>query len=103
MDDGRRRLHGGGPSVTATETGTYTALVTNPVNGCVSTTEVPVFAADEAPLLNGAAWSPSRCLNPGQPVVGAGVQDYAPFGPEGLTPIVSWTNADNGTTMGVSV
>ena len=93
---------GGGPSVTATETGTYTALVTNPVNGCVSTTEVPVFAADQAPLLNGGSVEPLTCLNPGQPVVGAGVQDYAPFGPPGLTPIVTWTNADNGTTMGVS-
>ena len=93
---------GGGPSVTATETGTYTASVTNPVNGCVSSADVEVFAADLPPLLNGGSVEPLTCLNPGQPVEGASVQEYAPFGPEGLTPIVSWTNADNGTTMGVS-
>ena len=84
------------------ETGTYTASVTNPVNGCVSSADVEVFAADLPPLLNGGSVEPLTCLNPGQPVEGASVQEYAPFGPEGLTPIVSWTNADNGTTMGVS-
>ncbi len=93
---------GSGPSVTATETGTYTASVTNPVNGCVSVAEVDVIAANQAPILNGGSVEPLTCLNPGQPVEGASVQEYAPFGPEGLTPIVSWTNADNGTTMGVS-
>ena len=76
--------------------------MTNPVNGCVSSADVEVFAADLPPLLNGGSVEPLTCLNPGQPVEGASVQEYAPFGPEGLTPIVSWTNANNGTTMGVS-
>ena len=71
---------GSGPSVTATETGTYTASVTNPVNGCVSVAEVDVIAANQAPILNGGSVEPLTCLNPGQPVEGASVQEYARAG-----------------------
>lgn len=95
-------ITGGGPSVTATETGTYTALVTNPTNGCTSSAVVAVVAADQSPVIDAGSVEPLTCLNPGQPVVGANVQAYAPFGPPGLTPLVTWTNASNGTTMGVS-
>ena len=95
-------ITGGGPTVTATEPGLYSATVTNPGNGCIWEDVVTVGPADEPPVINGGSVEPLTCLNPGQPVVGAGVQAYAPFGPPGLTPAVSWTNADDGTTMGVS-
>jgi gliding motility-associated-like protein len=45
---------------------------------------------------------PLTCLNPGQPVVGATIEPYAPFGGNGLTPSVSWTNTFDGTSNGVS-
>ena len=61
-----------------------------------------VSEANSQPDIAGGFVDPLTCLNPGQPVVGAGVEDYAPFGTGNLTPNVSWTNVDNGTTMGVS-
>ena len=89
-------------AVTATQPGLYTATVTNPGNECTSENAVEVIAADAAPVLNGGSVEPLTCLTPNQPVVGAGIQDYAPFGTGNLTPVISWINADNGTTMGVS-
>ena len=93
---------GAGPAITALAPGTYIATLTNPNNGCSSATEVEVFDADAAPVISQGVVEPLTCVNPGQPVVGAGVDDYAPFGPPGLTPVVSWTQASSGTTMGVS-
>ena len=93
---------GAGPAITALASGTYVATVTNPNNGCSGITEVEVFDADAAPVISQGVVEPLTCVNPGQPVVGAGVDDYAPFGPPGLTPLVSWTQASSGTTMGVS-
>lgn len=95
-------ITGSGSAVTATQPGLYTATVTNPGNGCTSENAVEVIAADAAPVLNGGSVEPLTCLTPNQPVVGAGIQDYAPFGTGNLTPVISWINADNGTTMGVS-
>lgn len=95
-------IQGGGPSVSALAPGAYLATVVNPANGCTSTAVVEVGAADAAPVLTAGSVEPLTCLNPGQPVVGAGVQEYAPFGPPGLTPVVSWTNTFDGTTLGVS-
>ena len=95
-------LTGSGSSVTANSPGLYTATISNPGNGCTSEDEVEVVAADAAPVLNGGSVDPLTCLTPNQPVVGAGIQDYAPFGTGNLTPVISWINADDGTTMGVS-
>ena len=93
---------GAGPTVTALEPGTYVAAVNNPNNGCSGSTEVEVFDASEVPVIAAGTVEPLTCVNPGQPVVGASVADYAPFGGPGLTPVVSWTQANTGTTMGVS-
>lgn len=93
---------GQGYSVSALEEGIYVATVTNPVNGCTSVYNVDVLDASAEPELLPGVVDPLTCLNPGQPVLGAGVVEYAPFGPPGLTPSVSWINADNGTTQGVS-
>ena len=93
---------GAGPTVTALEPGTYVAAVNNPNNGCSGSTEVEVFDASEDPVIAAGTVEPLTCVNPGQPVVGASVADYAPFGGPGLTPVVSWTQANTGTTMGVS-
>ena len=94
-------IEGGGPAVTATETGLYTATVTNPPTG-ITEADVEVVAADAAPVLSGGLVEPLTCLTPNQPVVGLTIGDYAPFGTGNLTPVVSWINAENGTTMGVS-
>lgn len=93
---------GAGPTVTALEPGTYVAAVNNPNNGCSGSTEVEVFDASEVPVIAAGTVEPLTCVNPGQPVVGASVADYAPFGGPGLTPVVSWTQTNTGTTMGVS-
>ncbi len=93
---------GAGPTVTALEPGTYVAAVNNPNNGCSGSTEVEVFDASEDPVIAAGTVEPLTCVNPGQPVVGASVADYAPFGGPGLTPVVSWTQTNTGTTMGVS-
>ena len=93
---------GSGPTVTATETGLYTATVTNPANGCSSQAEVNVASADLAPVLGGGFVAPLTCLEPNQPVVDLTLGDYAPFGTGNLTPVISWTNADNGSAEGVS-
>ena len=95
-------IQGGGPAVTATETGLYNATVTNPANGCITEADVEVVAADAAPVLSGGFVEPLTCLTPNQPVIGLTIGDYAPFGTGNLTPVVSWINAENGTTMGVS-
>jgi gliding motility-associated-like protein len=96
------QIQGNGAVVSALEAGAYVATVSHPSNGCTSLTNVAVLSADQAPQILLGTIEPITCLNPGQPVVGAGVTDYAPFGLPGLTPVVSWTNADNGTTQGVS-
>lgn len=93
---------GAGPTVTALEPGTYVAAVNNPNNGCSGSTEVEVFDASEVPVIAAGTVEPLTCVNPGQPVVGASVADYAPFGGPGFTPVVSWTQTNTGTTMGVS-
>ncbi len=93
---------GAGPAITALSEGTYVATVTNPNNGCSSSTEVEVMDASGLPVISPGAVEPLTCVNPGQPVVGAGVDAYAPLGGAGLTPVVSWTQASSGTTMGVS-
>jgi len=93
---------GAGPAVTALAPGTYVATVTNPSNGCSASFEVEVVEANDIPNISPGSVEPLTCVNPGQPVTGAGVAEYAPFGPPGLTPVVSWTQASSGTTMGVS-
>ena len=93
---------GAGPSVTALVEGEYLATVTNPINGCSAVYTVEVSAADGTPVIDGGSVEPLTCLSPGQPVVGAGVASYAPFGGNGLTPLVSWTNTSDGTSNGVS-
>ena len=95
-------IQGNGAAVNATEAGTYAATIENPANGCTTSTPVEVTDATAAPQIIPGTIEPLTCLNPGQPVVGAGVAEAAPFGPPGLTPLVSWTNAGNGTTQGVS-
>ena len=95
-------LQGGGASAVALETGTYLATATSTLTGCTSQSTLEVLAADAAPVLTAGSVEPLTCLTPGQPVVGAGVADYAPFGGTGLTPAVSWTNTFDGTTNGVS-
>jgi len=93
---------GTGSAATAAAGGIYTATVTNPDNGCETEFNIDVTEANSPPDISGGFVEPLTCLNTGQPVVGAGVEDYAPFGTGNLTPNVSWTNADNGTSMGVS-
>ena len=93
---------GAGSATTAAAGGTYTATVTNPENGCETEFDVEVSEANSPPDIDGGSVDPLTCLNPGQPVIGAGVEAYDPFASGNLTPNVSWTNADNGTTMGVS-
>lgn len=93
---------GGGPSVEAAESGSYLATVTNPTNGCFSESVVLVVWADQPPSISGGTVEPLTCVSPSQPVVGIALEPYAPFGPPGLTPIVTWTNTFDGTTGGVS-
>ena len=99
---GNGDIQGAGPSVSALEPGSYLATVVNPTNGCISTATVEVAAADESPVVSAGSVEPLTCLNPGQPVVDASVQEYAPFGPPGLTPVISWSNTFDGTSNGVS-
>ena len=93
---------GAGPQVTALAEGAYIATVTNPSNGCTRAYTVEVSDASAPPDLFAGNVDPLTCLNPGQPVVGASIAPYAPFGGNGLTPSVSWTNTFDGTTNGVS-
>ena len=95
-------IQGGGPSVLATASGTYVATVTNPINGCISEVEVEVADADQPPVISAGSVDPLTCLYPNQPVVGASIGEYAPFGPPGLTPLITWTNTFDGTAGGVS-
>ncbi len=93
---------GAGPSVTALVEGQYIATITNPTNGCAASYTVEVADASEVPDLFAGSVEPLTCLNPGQPVEGASIAPYAPFGGNGLTPSVSWTNTFDGTPNGVS-
>ena len=74
----------------------------NPINGCISQEEVEVIDADQPPVISAGSVDPLTCLYPNQPVVGARIGEYAPFGPPGLTPLITWTNTFDGTAGGVS-
>ena len=91
-----------GPMVTATEPGLYSVDVTNPSNGCTTESDLLVTTAETPPVLDGGFVEPLTCLMPNQPVAGITIGDYAPFGTGNLTPVISWINVADGSTLGVA-
>ena len=78
---------------TASSGGTYTATITNPLNGCTRQLELTAIDLQGDPQINAGMVNALTCLASQQEVQGAGVTPFTPAGwGAALTPVIAWHN-----------
>jgi gliding motility-associated-like protein len=78
---------------TASSGGTYTATITNPLNGCTRQLELTAIDLQGAPQITAGMVNALTCLASQQEVQGAGVTPFTPAGwGAALTPVIAWHN-----------
>jgi len=78
---------------TASSGGTYTATITNPLNGCTRQLELTAIDLQGDPQITAGMVNALTCLASQQEVQGAGVTPFTPAGwGAALTPVIAWHN-----------